>query len=126
MPRLRRLLHPYITRFGNGELERIYAGYRQGHYTWNALAKGLQPLMPVNQIVNTGHKVAFEPTMVTITDLWNRYSLEIRRPRRRDGMWIVPFRVLTHLTRAKAWHAPQHAERLLQRAKDQFANEELI
>jgi hypothetical protein len=40
MPRLRRLLHLYITRFGDGELERIYAGYRDDHYTWHALARG--------------------------------------------------------------------------------------
>jgi hypothetical protein len=101
MPRLRRLRYTYITRFGNGELERIYAGYRHDHYTWHALARGLQPLMSVNQIVNTGHSVTFDPFRVTITDLWNRYSLAIRRPRRRDGMWLVPFRVLKHLTRAR-------------------------
>jgi hypothetical protein len=41
-------------------------------------------------------------------------------------MWIVPFRVLKHLTRAKRWHYPIHAGRLLQRAKDQFVSEELI
>jgi hypothetical protein len=86
MARLGRLIHPYITRFGNGELERIYAGYRQDHHIWHALAKGLQPLMPANQIVNTGHKEELEPTMVTINNLWNRNSLSIRRPRRRDAM----------------------------------------
>jgi hypothetical protein len=48
MPRLRRFRHPYITRFGNGELERIYAGYRDGHYTWHALARELLSLMSVN------------------------------------------------------------------------------
>jgi hypothetical protein len=98
----------------------------KGHYTWHALAKGLQPLMSVNQIVNTGYRVEFEPTMVAITDLWNRNSLEIGRPRGRDGMWIVPFRVLSHLTNDKRMHAPRHAERLLQQAKDQFFSEKLI
>jgi hypothetical protein len=94
--------------------------------TWHALARGLQPLMSVNQIVNTGHSVTFDLFRVTITDLWNRHSLAIRRPRRRDSMWIVPFRVLKHLSRARRWHNPTHAARLLQRAKDQFVSEELI
>jgi hypothetical protein len=124
--RTRRLAEPYLTRFGNSQLERIYAGFRDGHYTWHALSTGMQPLMSVAQIVDTGHSVTFDPMRVTIRDIKNRYYLSIARPRRRDRMYIVPFRVLKFLTHAKQEHSPEMARVLLERAKQEFDSTERI